>query len=201
MKIWVLATDCNKDMTIKEEVSIVGADYFQHNFNRKPLGEGWISPPINIINKNRRVRDFVSFSLSVPVISVKAKFALASAIEKQCEIVPLLELKGVQYYAINVLNVIDCFDIENADVTWAPDLPKRVSRIRSHAFHLDRIPEDTTIFKIPGRATSLVYVTQQFIDIVIDNNLRGADFWDPAQDNLIQAALGKPLNVVPGLPE
>jgi len=31
--------------------------------------------------------------------------------------------------------------------------------------------------------------------------LRGADFWDPAQDNLIQAALGKPLNVVPGLPE
>jgi hypothetical protein len=201
MNVWNLKADCNNDVMLMVEPQLDAGGYFRRNFIGQSIGQDWQSPPIDVLYKKKRLRDFVHLSGSVPVISQKAKDALAPFIASECEILPLLELRGKPFYAINVLNVIDCLDIEKSDISWAPDLPRRIWRINKYIFDETRIPQETMLFKIPNEAISNIFVTRKFIDCVIDHGLRGAAFRDPSQDNIILSALGKPTNVIPGLPE
>lgn len=120
-------------------------------------------------------------------------------LHEHCEILPLTDLRGKPYFAVNVLTSIDCFDAENSDVTYSSEDPTRIIYFGNHHLHADRIPPDVPIFKVPEDAGS-VFVTQPFVDVVISDRLRGAAFMDPHVNAFHKIMRGEPLNVVAGLP-
>lgn len=195
MKVWKLGYDCNKDVNIRTAI-----DYFQKNFIAVPMADAWEPPAIRIEGKSKRLRDFVSWMNSAPVLSKKAVEVLEPLIGQHCEILPLIELRGKPFYALNVLTTIDCLDKAASDIFYASDDPSHILRIRSYKFNENKLPLNIPIFKIPDDV-GCVFVTRSFIDVVIENGLRGSSFEDPAIDPFIKFAKGEPLNVISGLPE
>ena len=194
MKLWKLGYDCNKDVNIRTAI-----DYFQKNFVAVPMADAWEPPEIRIEGKSKRLRDFVSWMNSAPVLSKKAVEALEPLISEHCEILPLIELRGKPYYALNVLTTVDCLDKTASDILYATDDPSHILRIKSYKFVEGKLPLNIPIFKIPDDV-GCVFVTRSFIDAVIANGLRGSSFEDPAIDPFSKLARGEPLNIVPGLP-
>lgn len=196
MKIWRFGEDCNKDLVIRSPI-----DYFRDNFVAVRMGDDWCRPSyIRIEGKSKRLRDFVSWMNSAPVLSKKAVEALEPLIGQHCEILPLIELRGKPFYALNVLTTVDCLDKAGSDIFYASDDSSHILRIRSYKFDENKLPLNIPIFKIPDDV-GCVFVTRSFIDAVIEMGLRGASFEDPAIDPFGKFAKGAPLNVVPGLPE
>lgn len=194
--IWKLGADCNNDLTIRTSI-----DYFNTSFISKPLVDNWKLPAIRVQGTSKRLRDFVSWMNSAPVVSEKARNALEPLIGGHCEFLPLIELRGKQFYAINVLTSIDCLDRATSQILYAKDDPKHVIQISTYIFRDDVIPKNVPIFKIPDDNFGAVFVQKPFVDAVIANGLRGASFQDPGLNPFSQIARGESLNVVPGLPQ
>jgi hypothetical protein len=53
---------------------------------------------------------------SAPVLSKKAVEVRDPLIGEHCEILPLIELCGKAYYALNVLTTVDCLDKDASDI-------------------------------------------------------------------------------------
>jgi hypothetical protein len=194
--IWKLRVDCNIDITIRTAI-----DYFNGSFISKSLVDKWEPPPIRIQGKSKRIRDFVSWMNSAPVVSAEAKQALDPLIGKHCEFLPLIELRGKVFYAINVLTTLDCLDRTASKILYAKDDPKHVVQISTYTFRNDVIPKNIPIFKIPDDHFGAVFVKKPFVDAVIANGLRGASFQDPGSNPFVKIARGEPLNVVEDLPQ
>ena len=81
-------------------------DYFQNHFVGKAMTEQWNPPPVKISGKSLRLRDFVSWMVQAPVISERAKVSLQPVLGEHVEFLPLLKLRGIPYYAVNVLELV-----------------------------------------------------------------------------------------------
>ena len=104
--VWRLGLDSDKDMGLLPH----SLDYFNRHFIGKPMAKNWKAPPIVIDGKSKRLRDFVSWMSGAGVVSEAAKRALEPLISPYVEILPLTELRGKPFFAINVTCIIDCMD-------------------------------------------------------------------------------------------
>jgi hypothetical protein len=192
-QVYVLGYNSNQDLVIRSPIK-----YFEHHFIGEPMAGRWVVPEIRILGARTRVRDFVSWMNSAPVLSEKARDALGPIISAHCEILPLIELSGSSYFAVNVLAKVDCLDKEKSDILYSSDDPTHILSISSYHLRRECIPADAVIFKLP-EDDGCVFVTGRFVEAVIENNLRGAAFMDPRVDPLRKIARGERLNVVPDL--
>lgn len=151
----------------------IDLDHFGE-FIGKPMKNGWQPPEIRIMSKTRPLKDFVSLMLKSPVFSEKAKNALESLIGKYVEFLPLIELKNRLYYAVNVIYLADCLDHDKTVFTYVQG---KIICIEDIQFIYEKIP-DVPIFKVP-QDIGTVFVRQPFVDVVIQNQLTGAIFFDP----------------------
>lgn len=193
--VYILHADGNKDVTLEPNLR-----YFQTHFIAEPMAQGWQPPSARIVGKTKRLRDFVSWMNSAPVISPAAADVLRPLIGAHCELLPLVELRGELYSAVNVLTTVDCLDHAQSEIVYATDDPNHILMISSYHLHFDRVPAATPIFKLP-EYTGCVFVTGSFVDTVRSSQLRGAAFLDPAINPLSKIMSGDPLNIVPGLAE
>lgn len=171
--IWALRTDCNKDMVLRTEI-----DYFQSYFIGERMAGNWTPPPLRIQGQRKRLRDFVSWMLSAPVISQHAKEILEPLIAPYVEILPLIILRGKQYYAVNVLRLVDCLDRAKSTIDYSPTNPSRIINIFETDF-IEKQKGNVPIFKLP-ETKGEVYVTNSFVELAVKNRLEGADFADPS---------------------
>lgn len=192
--VWKLAADSNKDLVIRTAI-----DYFKDHFVAQRMASNWVSPPLRIEGKSKRVRDFVSWMMSAPVVSERAKLALQPVIRDSCEILPLTQLRGKLFYVLNVLSIVDCLDHARSRIVYADDDPAHVLAIERYFFDERRVPADAAIFKIPDDL-GCVFVTKLFVDAVLAHELAGASFHDPGIEPFGEIIQGRSLNVVPGLP-
>jgi hypothetical protein len=160
---------------------------------------GWQQPSVDIISRNRKNRDFLSWDFSAPVVSDRARNVLEPLIGAECEFLPLTTIRGELYHALNVINVVDCLDHAVSDIAFFSSNPSKIMSIESFIFHEDRIPDTTIIFKIPESLCDTPFVSKTFVDAVIDHKLTGAAFGDPAANIVHKIVRGEPLNVVPGI--
>lgn len=82
-----------------------------------------------------------------------------------------------QYYAFNCLNTVDCLDYERSSITRLPS--GGIGRIHRYFFLADRLAE-AEIFRLP-HYSSLVFVTDSFVQRVLQHGLTGFEFvvvWD-----------------------
>jgi len=193
LDVYRLAYDCNKDLTLIPDLG----EYFWDHFIGSSMKETWQPPQMVIEGKRRRIRDFVSWSAQAPVISEKTKRALEPLIRNDAEILPLGLLKGMPYYSINVTTLVNCLDYERSDVVFSADGSERIMSI-NRAFFRDNCIPPVPIFKLSNYPGD-VYVTHPFVDAVLANNLKGAEFADPRVSPFAAILHGHTENVVEGV--
>jgi hypothetical protein len=153
-------------------------DYFQTHFVGHQMKQNWRRPPVEVRGKTLRLKDFVSWMFQVPVCSERAKLALEPIISHCAEFLPLILIRGINYYAINVVKVVNCLDKKRSEVAYYHN-PKKTMAIHSYVFLKNKI-ENVPIFKVPELDGSTVFVTQKFVDVIIANKLTGVSFADPS---------------------
>jgi hypothetical protein len=153
--------------------------YFADHFVGRPMGRDWTAPTCEVSGRTRRPRDFLSWVPSAPVISERAKQAIESVSGVNVEILPLLELSGSKFYALNVLDETDALDRERSKLTLFRDSGAILSIEGAvFKFKLGQVPP---IFKIRGYG-GVIFVSTLFAQAVRNARLTGAIFLDPAKD-------------------
>ena len=179
MRIWIL--DCDVDnyenLTWEQNVNI---EYIQ-SFDGSKKADGWV--PIKV--KRIYDRDFSNvpgFSPHIPVFDKETIDVLYDLLLENVEILPL-ECKYGNFYAINVIKVIDCIDYKKSKYKTYRD-GKRIMRFTKYAFYEEKVKE-IDIFKISDEPLKRPLVSDEFRKRVIDNNLKGFKFelaWDSEKD-------------------
>jgi hypothetical protein len=193
--VWRLATECSDAVVLRTPLS-----YFRDHFAGRPMMAGWQPPVIDVRGGPRkRLPDFVSWMLSAPVITSKAKLALEPLIAPHAEILPLRAVRKTQLYALNVLTLVDCLDEQASEIVYSPDTPGRIVNVLAFSFKDGCVP-DAPIFKL-ATYPSDVFVTRPFVASTRSAGLVGAAFADPTVNPLPLLMQGRSINVVEGLPE
>jgi hypothetical protein len=120
--------------------------------------------------------DFPNLSWAGPVFSQRAWDLLGPLIASSVEALPIIHPSGKRYYIINVLDVIDCLELERCETNRnSGSLKDDFSAIYVYAFKEDMI-RDKHIFKAPQTKYLEEYVSEEFKRVVEKNGLVGLAF-------------------------
>lgn len=175
MRIWILDCDVDKyeNLTWKNGIQI---DEVQTYDGREKL-KNWKPMPVKRMYE-RPFSNSPGLSPHIPVFDGDAIEVLSELISKDAEILPL-DCDAGAFYAINVTRVLDCVEYERARYKMFRDV-KRIMRFEKYAFDGSKIG-NAQIFKIVDEPLKRPFVSDEFRNKVIDNNLVGFIFklaWD-----------------------
>ncbi len=155
-------------------------DYFQEHFVGEKLPDTWTFSNIEICKKSYPVRNFIGWMLQVPVVTEKTKDVLYPLISPYVQFLYMTTIKKKKLYAINVLQLENCLDLEKSDVIYSSDDPERIINVGKVVFNKSKIPS-FPIFKL-NPYIGKIFVDENFVKLVIDNKLKGAHFVEPSDD-------------------
>ena len=150
--------------------------------NIKTHGRAWWVPPLAprwtpqpVIGRVRSFNDYPCVNLLIPAFSRRAVDALRDFLEPNGELLPLVSGVG-EYFAYNITTVADILDQERSEFEWLDEAKTFLSifdilRYECLAERLDGL----SIFQIPERP-SMTFVSQIFVDRVIERELQGFHF-------------------------
>lgn len=144
-------------------------------FKGKPLAASW-QPLATALSFAESLGDFSHFAAHVPVVNQHALTMLAPLIGDAVEALPLAPNSdlGDNYFLLNVINVIDCLDLQRAQLEKARGI---ITNIRHYAF-LESSLLGSHIFRIKGYEIGGVFVSEKFKTLVEENHLTGL-MWHP----------------------
>ncbi|WP_348538017.1 imm11 family protein [Paenibacillus sp. CCS19] len=170
--------------------------YFDSQFRGNPV-EKWKEIEMEIYKGKGVACDSLSFVSGKLIWSKKAIDLLQSVLHGRVEILPL-QLEDFPVAAVNVINVVDAIDREQA----VEETLKSGTFIgyKSYAFHPERL-QDQYIFKIPQQLSTKVFVTDAFKELVESHRLKGFVFREVwTTEHVITPQLAVPESV-PQSPE
>ena len=109
----------------------------------------------------------------LPVFSRRALDYLKPLIAPHVEVLPLSFDEG-EFFAINVITVLDAVDYQNSVYKTFRD-GKRIMSFKKYAFH-ESIVAGVPIFKISDERVRYAFVSDEFKQIVEQNKLTGFVF-------------------------
>ena len=167
MKIYKLKFDVNKyeSFEVNEPVT---AEFYQ-KFDGSSLKDKWKKLKVRRMEPEKRLDLGDAPGFVTPVFNVKARNVLAPLIEGHVEYLPL-DLDGTEYYAVNVLTVIDAIDYEKSEYVKFSN--GRIMCFEEYSFIRDKL-KGINIFKIPDERRGFAFVSEAFKDAIEDNQLRG----------------------------
>lgn len=179
MKIWIL--DCDVD-TYENLTWKMGLDInFVQSFDGKEKMKDW--NPVQVKRMyDREFSNTPGLSPHIPVFDEKAINVLSDLLMGNAEILPLDCEDGI-FFAINVINVIDCIDYGRSKYKTFRD-GKRIMRFISYAFDEEKI-KGMYLFKIKDEPLKRPFVSDEFRKRVVDSNLTGFKFelaWDSGEN-------------------
>ncbi|MEK4850172.1 DUF1629 domain-containing protein [Paenibacillus sp. FSL H7-0756] len=123
--------------------------------------------------KKRKFNEFPYLIDEKPIVSYKAMNILMPYISTEVEFLPLIH-DELDIFMINVINILDCVDWQKSKAKWLQE--KYFMGFDKLVFDYTKIPEQTYLFKIKEQATSKVYVTELFKELIEEHQLPGLDF-------------------------
>lgn len=123
--------------------------------------------------KKLPIGNIVGLASNIPIFDEKAWSVLEDLIKDEVELLRI-ELTGKIYYAINVLNVLDCIDYDRSEYKTFRD-GKRIMAFTKYSFRQD-IVKGYNIFKITDEPMRCPFVSDVFRKRVKDSNLKGFAF-------------------------
>lgn len=179
MKIWELTNDNEKyDYLVwkhKEDVKKIVQSYY---FNGESLITNWT--PIEVeADDDICIGDSLYLSTGIQVLNKHAIKCLYNFLLKSTEILPIKYYKG-DYYIVNVLKVLaDCIDYNKSEYKRFKS-SGRIMRFIKFEFITENVKRHD-IFKIDDLKRSHIFVSDNFRNAVIQNDLTGFKFievWD-----------------------
>ena len=168
MKIYLLESDVSKYKWIhpvnEDDWDIIG------NIDGSIISKGWKSIDLEFINK--LIGDFPNLLSGAIVISKKAKDIIEPIIGNNSEFLTVRVLGEYSYLIMNVLNQNDWLD--KAKSSYKSFSDGRIRQINNYVFFEDKLREDI-IFRLSAYRCN-IYVTDKFINIIKENNLKGLKF-------------------------
>lgn len=154
------------------------------------LAPSWTPISVPYYARYGQPSDFPHLCGPLPVFSKRAWHALQPLISKAVEALPLIcdtemiplprgERKIVPagpfgpYFAINVLDIVDCLDHDRSEITLYSN--GAVMMVDSYAFKAGCL-KDKHILKLPETRDLEVLVSEQFKNVVETNKLQGLKF-------------------------
>lgn len=120
----------------------------------------------------RKYREFVKYAIGQPVISASVKSQIGTDILSEVEFLPLIH-KELDLVMLNITNVLDCVDWGRSDVSTTD--AGNFAGFKKLVFDINKIPDQTYMFKIEETAGTTVYVTDKFKELIEKNNIKGVD--------------------------
>jgi hypothetical protein len=147
----------------------------------EPLTESWQAPAVTFdARKRKSLGDFPGFaSFRAPVLSRRAWEAVEPLIGNKSTALPLGRFQDVDYFVINVLDMVDALDVEkstfnrteyfeNGTWHWKQGAILRNAVFRSGA------PEGHHLFQIPQRRYAPFLASEEFAAVIAARGLKGA---------------------------
>jgi hypothetical protein len=141
------------------------------SFDGRPLAKGWRPLTVRIVKAQRR-SDFPSLVSHVPVFNERALKALRPLLGDTVEALPLKCAEGA-FFAINVLDVTDCLDMDRSEMKLYPS--GGIMYITRHVFD-EGCAEGKHMFKITQGPLHETYVSDAFRQHVERARLTGLTF-------------------------
>ena len=156
------------------------------------MQDNWKAPPYIIESPNAKLKDFLAGRLMAPLVSERAKNTLEPLIVPYVEFLPAITIRNINYFDLNVIKLVDCVDLENSKVSYAPGNSGKIMNIYQFSFIENKI-EDVPIFKV-HQDTKVIFVNDAFVKVVLDNELTGVGVQDPSK------MIMPPVSTCEGLP-
>jgi hypothetical protein len=175
MKIWLLDFQVD-EYDLVRSVQELGFE-FPHSFDGRSKINSWVPFEVERLHENE-LGNAPGFLPHIPIFDKKAVEAVKDLIAGSAEVLPLICREG-EFYAINITQVLNCIDYEKADFETFSD-GKRIMMFNKYAF-IENIVKGKHIFKIIDAPRSRPFVSDEFRQRVIMNDLKGFDFelaWD-----------------------
>lgn len=177
MKIWTMQADANNynNFTLIDDAGwkdLVRLDSFAGN----PMREEWVPYQVKIL-KDKKIGDMQAFFGGVPALNQNAIDKLAIFFQDNIELLPLSYEKD-SYFALNVLDLINCVNYEKADINRFSD--GNIMSFNRYEFIKEKI-ENKHIFKIIDEPRKFPFVSNEFKMKVVENELTGflfTEVWD-----------------------
>ncbi len=205
IRIWRLES-CSDDYTALD-CPAEGLSYFDKNFVCEPMAETWQPPEVTLSGKSKKLPDIMGWQVGAELVSQRAKLLLEPILASHVEFLPFDAIKGKPYFAMNVLQQmsVDILDIQRSKFLFPKEGKKTVENVDVlEAAVFKDLPENLPpIFKLRIRSDYLlakIYVTQPFVDVVVQHQLTGIELADPGEYALPYILDRKSMNVVPGVP-
>jgi hypothetical protein len=110
------------------------------------------------------------------IASERAWEILRPLISSAVEALPVIHPSGVQYYALNLLHVIDCLQVDRCITNRRPDAPMaKFSAVYTYAFN-EEVVRGQHLFRCPQMKGLEIYVSSAFKEVVESNGLIGLRF-------------------------
>ena len=140
----------------------------------KPISSPWQPITIEANTSRGPLSDFPLCPMGPPIFSQKAWDALQPLISDAVEALPVTTPFGI-YFAMNVLDVIDCLDYGQSEMSYYPaSMDGGLHRIIKCQLNSDLI-KHKHIFKIPERMTQAI-VSEDFKRVSENELLNGLSF-------------------------
>jgi hypothetical protein len=94
-------------------------------------------------------------------------------LEQYGELLPLVCDEG-QFWTLNVTRIVNALDEDESEVLRASDTGA-ILMIKRHVFDPDRLRQ-AQVFKLPQLVRGLIYVTNDFVEVIKDSGLVGLEF-------------------------
>jgi hypothetical protein len=155
-------------------------------FFGKPLPKEWRLPQHRLEGKGR-LRDFIQGYSDAPFVSSRAYDCLSNKVKDCAELRSIGCIRGVEYFLMNVLRVIDCVDIKKSDVRYYSDEPDKVMGFGHYSFRRDmgNAIHKTSVFILPYGPRA-IFVNDEFVNRVRACKLTGIGFEDPNNQGIMK---------------
>lgn len=173
VKIWHLGADVNNF----DNLTLINEKWSIMRFDGTKRANTWIPVSVQIIEETKK-SDTPGLSSGVPVLSLRAIKILEDILRDSVEILPL-KCKNEEYYAINVIDVLDCIDYEKSKFEKF-ESSGRIMLFNKYAFNPECV-KGKHIFKIIDEPVRRPFVSDEFRNRVLESELVGFKFdlvWD-----------------------
>ncbi len=176
MNIFVLGPDVEGYQQL-EFVREKDWDRLYDEFEGEAMRATWQPPAIKIVRPDKGDQvlpagDYPRFSISIPTFSERAVKVLGKFLTENGEVLPLKCKQGC-YFAYNVTRFVDALDEVNCECDRFDDGGIfNFIRVEFHKEKVGKFP----IFKVPQCPRGDVFVTDDFVQRVLDGGLVGFQF-------------------------
>jgi hypothetical protein len=181
MRFWYLHAKVNNFVNFFPVIKWSLSDL--RSFDGRPKKKEWKPIEVGLLDEEEDLEfsDILGFnSMShIPTFSERAINELKSLIKKEVEFLPLLPVERRKYYLINVIDVVDCLDLDNSVVKKTPD-DKLIILVNRYSLFESKL-RGKNIFKIAGMELKRPFVSDLFKEKVENSGLTGFQFdlvWD-----------------------